>query len=547
MFKKIISISLSLLILTFCFTSCNSTIAGSDVQMIMPIDSDPLYLDPQICSSTAALNIINNCFEGLVDVDENGDIVTACAQSYSVSDDGLTYTFILRQDMQWKMTTSAKNLVATDDESEEFDTRVTAYDFAFALERAVTPETVSPFVSTLFSIKNAEEIYNGTKDISTLGITVISDYILEIELERVDLDFLYTLTTSIAMPCNEAFFEATGGRYGLSTTYLMCNGAFYISGWSDNTAITATKNTSYYDYENVMPSSIYFSINNEYSTRPTKVLNGTYEVSPITQDQVSELEGNKNAEVYSFQSSTLSLFFNCADTYLASTSLRQAIVYSLDTDIIYSQIEGTAVSGILPSTTLVNNESYKYLRNSLTFLGQDTTLSSSLYREFLEKLDAYTLELSIICSEDNESVVRQLIQSWQSAMGVSFNISVEALDETTLSERISSGNYQIALANIDFTGTTAYNALSIFTTDAAGNVFNFDSNDFNDIMSDVKNACTVVDMANSLTEAEQYLISNAVIVPLIEQEIYYGLGSNVSGVYFSSTGEIVSFKYALAT
>lgn len=210
MFKKIISISLSLLILTFCFTSCNSTIAGSDVQMIMPIDSDPLYLDPQICSSTAALNIINNCFEGLVDVDENGDIVTACAQSYSVSDDGLTYTFILRQDMQWKMTTSAKNLVATDDESEEFDTRVTAYDFAFALERAVTPETVSPFVSTLFSIKNAEEIYNGTKDISTLGITVISDYILEIELERVDLDFLYTLTTSIAMPCNEAFFEATG-------------------------------------------------------------------------------------------------------------------------------------------------------------------------------------------------------------------------------------------------------------------------------------------------------------------------------------------------
>lgn len=546
MFKKIISISLALFILSFCFTSCSDSVAGTDVQIIMPIDSDPLYLDPQICSSTAALNIINNCFDGLVDEDENGEIVTACAESYTISDDGLTYTFVLRDDLQWKMTTSASNLMLNEDGTSSFDTQITAYDFAFALERAVSTETQAPFVSSLFSIKNAEEIYNGEKDVSSLGVTVISDLVLEIQLESVDLDFLHTLTTAIAMPCSEEFFEATGGRYGLSTTYLIYNGAFYISGWSDNTAITATKNTLYYDYENVMPSSIYFSINDEYSTRTTKVLNGTYEVSPILQSQLDELDGNKNAQVYSFQSSTLSLFFNCEDTYLASTSLRQAIVYSLDTDVLYSVIDGTIADGILPSTTSISSESFKYLRSGLAMLEYDTALSSSLYREFLEKLDAYTIELSIICTEEYESATRQLIQGWQSAMGISFNISVEVLDETELNSRVSSGDYQIALANITFTGSTAYNALSIFTTDSPDNVFNFDSNDFNDIMSEAKNSTTVVDMANSLTQAEQYLISNAVIVPLFEENIYYGLGSNVSGVYFNSTGEIVTFKYALS-
>lgn len=545
MFKKIISISLTALILCFIFTSCGDSIAGVDAQMIMPIDSDPGYLDPQICSSTASLNIINNCFEGLVDVDADGEIVAACAESYEVSADGLTYTFYLRDDLQWRMTTSATALMSNDDGELEFDTQITAYDFAFALERAVSSETLAPFVSSLFSIKNAEEIYNGEKSVSKLGVTVISDLVLEIELETPDLDFLYTLSTSIAMPCSEEFFEATGGRYGLSTTYLIYNGAFYISSWSDDTSITATKNTLYYDYDSVMPSSIYYSINDEYDTRSTKVISGTYEVSPILESQVSSIEADKKSSLVSFESSTFSMFFNCEDTLLGNPSLRQALVYSLDMDVINSEIDATEASGILPSTTMVTSLYYEDLRGDLEFLDYDTTLSSTLYKEVLDTLDSYSLELTILCSQENESMVRQLIQSWQSAMGISLGLSVEAVDSTTLASQIESGDYQIAFADVNFTGSTAYNALSMFLTDSSENVFNYDSNDFNDLMSEVKSSSSFSQMASYLTEAENLLLEDAVIVPLFEQEIYYGLADGVSGVYFNSTGEIVTFKYAL--
>ena len=70
---------------------------------------------------------------------------------------------------------------------------------------------------------------------------------------------------------NKEFFEKTGGRYGLAIRYLLYNGPFYISNWADDTAITLKRSAVYYDTASVKPASIYFSINNEQSTRLQKI------------------------------------------------------------------------------------------------------------------------------------------------------------------------------------------------------------------------------------------------------------------------------------
>ncbi|MGN1418589.1 MAG: ABC transporter substrate-binding protein, partial [Acutalibacteraceae bacterium] len=225
MTKKIISLFLCTALVLLSFTACGS--GGANERIVTPIDSEPEYLDPQIVSDKGAKNIVLNCFEGLVCYDENGEIVPAAAENYSVSDDGLVYTFDLRQDGQWKVTSAAKKIIG-EDKAESFDTRVTAHDFVFALRRALQPETLCPYASSLMNIKNAKKVNSGSVSSKNLGVKASSDYTLVITLERKDSDFLSALTLPACLPCNEEFFELTKGRYGLSADNLIYNGPFYI-------------------------------------------------------------------------------------------------------------------------------------------------------------------------------------------------------------------------------------------------------------------------------------------------------------------------------
>ena len=107
MLKKSIAIILCAFLLISTFTACGE-IKGSDAGIVFPIDRDPEYLDPQIISYSGSRNIIANCFEGLVTLNPQGEIAPGCAESWSISDDGLTYTFKLRQDCKWRVSIYAE-------------------------------------------------------------------------------------------------------------------------------------------------------------------------------------------------------------------------------------------------------------------------------------------------------------------------------------------------------------------------------------------------------------------------------------------------------
>ena len=93
------------------------------------------------------------------------------------------------------------------------------------------PKTKAPFAKRLINIKNADAILKGKKSVEDLGVKVIDAYTLKIELSKEDPTFLETLTTSIAMPCNEEFFKNTSGKYGLDKKNTLSNGAYMLSGW----------------------------------------------------------------------------------------------------------------------------------------------------------------------------------------------------------------------------------------------------------------------------------------------------------------------------
>ena len=216
MFKRILSILLISVFLIGTFAACGD---DDDISLIMPIASDPMCVDPQIAETDVAKTIVLNCYEGLVRLDEEYKIIPGVAESWTVSPDGLTYTFKLRQDTNWQLLKAYKDVLADENYMENFETAVTAYDFEFALRRAVDKTTDSPDAQKLYCIRNARAIHLGDAEKSSLGVKATDAFTLTITLERANPDFLRVLTLPLCMPCNEEFFNSTRAKYGLETKY----------------------------------------------------------------------------------------------------------------------------------------------------------------------------------------------------------------------------------------------------------------------------------------------------------------------------------------
>ena len=537
MIKKIFCLLMCISML-FLFSACGD--AGIDANIYFPIDNDPGYLDPQVISDHGAKNIIANCFEGLVTIDAEGKIAPGCAESWEISKDSLTYTFNLRKDCKWAIM-SASGAFLGENFREEFDSRVTAHDFVFAFRRALKPETLSPGAKNLFSIKNAQLVNEGKLPASKLGVRALDDYTLSITLTQVDPDFLYVLLEPQCMPCNEKFFEATGGRYGLSTRFLMYNGPFYMSNWADDTSITLMKNDDYYDYENVKPYSLYFSINSEQSSRLDKIYEEIYDVAPLTSEQADKISAKRGYTTYSFENGVYCLAFNCNDKQLGNADLRKAIALSFDTETLHTFLGESNINGIIPSSMLISGTKYREVAGSMKINIKGNAVS--YFNKGLEALDEDRIELTVLCPEEHEEAMRNVMQKWQATLGVKFNVLIEVLSAAEIKNRMSDpDSWQLALTDIAFPHLTAFNGLLQFTSDSAENILGFNDKSFDKLVASVKTASGFKTSITATEKAEQYLLDSCVLIPLYNSPTYYGLGKGVENVKFNTTGDIVYFR-----
>jgi oligopeptide transport system substrate-binding protein len=153
-------------------------------------DTDPATLDHHRTSTVAEGHLIRDLYETLVVSDPDGDVVEGVAESWEVSDDGLTYTFTLRENARWSN-----------------GDRVTAEDFVFAFRRIMYPATGAGYASVLYPIRNAEAINTGGMAVDELGARAIDERTLEIALENPTPYFLALLTHQTGAPLHQASVE----------------------------------------------------------------------------------------------------------------------------------------------------------------------------------------------------------------------------------------------------------------------------------------------------------------------------------------------------
>lgn len=537
--KRTVSIILIIATVLIALTACGKT-PEEGGSFITPIDNDPVYLDPQIATDSGALSVINNCFEGLVRMGENGEIIPGVATDWKISSDSLTYTFNLRKDAKWFVTKSAGKTIGEDYET-SFDTALTADDFIYALRRAVSKQTNSQNADKLLCIKNAEAIHDGELSSSKLGVKKDGDYKLKIKLDYPSDDFLSVLTTAVAMPCNESFFKLTAGRYGLSSSYLIYNGPFYISNWNENTSISIKKNADYSGENTAKPASVFFSVNNEAETRAKKLSQGNYDAARLSFSQYDTVSSDKNVSFTSSCDTLWGLVFNCKDADMSCKDLRLAICYGFDKSLMEkSEYMKASADGVLPESVMLSGGSYREKAGAIRSIDYSSKKAGQYWEKALDKLEKSGMSITITCTREHENQLRAALQNLQKIFGISCDARVSVVEEAELLKSLESGSYQIAYAPI----TADSGFAADFLKNSVRKISRYESEEYDSLIKQAQKADNQ-SRVKKLKKAEENLVSNAVLLPVFYSESYYGVNSNTVGIYLSKANGAVSFINAL--
>lgn len=252
--------------------SAETSSAVLNVMIETPVES----LDPQQATDGTSFEVIADYTDGLMQMDESGAAVEALAESYDISDDGLTYTFHLRE-AYWSN-----------------GVQVTAADFVYAWQRAVDPDIASEYaymLSDIGQIVNAEAIIAGEMDKSELGVTAVDDLTLEVQLNVPVSYFLSLMYFPTFYPVNQEFCESCGDTFGTSPDTVLSNGAFILTDYEPAaTAFELVKNEDYWDADRVSLAGLSYQVIQDSQQALMSYQVGDLDITLVNGDQVEQVE-----------------------------------------------------------------------------------------------------------------------------------------------------------------------------------------------------------------------------------------------------------------
>ena len=520
--RKIACLWLAVCLLVTALGGCKSHNDGSGGGFRFPLAAEPLGLDPQMAEDDASITVLCALFEGLTRLDENGKAIPAAA-SWTVSEDGQTYTFTLK-DSYWN-----QNPVKGQENPWDNPLPVTADDFLFAFHRLADPAIGSPLSGELTGIANAKEVLAGDLPVEQLGVKAVDEKTLTIRLAAPDDDFPARLAGSPFFPCHRAFFEATAGRYGLEEQYLLTNGAFRLAAWNHNESLLMYKHEQYHDAAAIAPEAVRFVIGTEDAL--VALQNGDLSAAPLTVAQAAE--AGKSINVSTLEDSVRSVWLNTAAAPLNQAEIRAALRDSIQWDSVdaYLAETGEAIAtGYIPPAATVDGEIYRAADNALP-RATDTAAATANLQKGVAALypdgdgSPSRIRIELLAAEDAVSadLARYILQSWQKNLSIS--VTLRLVSQQELTKRVKSGDYQAALYTHTPSGLTGGENLACFGTDAGGNLARL-----SDKAVDLSLAAAKQGGRADLRTAETVLWTVCPAIPISFPCRYYGFAKNTADI-----------------
>ena len=507
--------------------SGSAAASGDDLNVMLetPVQS----LDPQQATDGTSFEVIADYTDGLMQMDSDGQAVPAIAESYELSDDGLTYTFHLRTDAKWSN-----------------GTPVTAADFVFAWQRAVDPAVASEYaymLSDIGQVKNAAEIIAGEKDKSELGVTAVDDNTLKVELNVPVSYFLSLMYFPTFYPVNEEFFNSCGDTFGTSPETVLSNGAYVLDDYQPAaTAFHLTKNADYYDAERVKLAGLNYQVIQDSQQALMSYQNGDLDITLVNGEQVDQVKDDPEFKTIGagylwYVSPNMS-----AVPELNNQNIRMALTMAIDRDAITNDV---LKDGSLPTYTAVpmqfaaGPDGSDFSEDQTKFsdvCAFDAEKAADYWKKGLEELGETEMTLEMIVDADDapQKVAQVLQEQWQQALpGLTVSIKVEPKKQRV--QDMQDGNFQLALTRWgpDYADPMTY--LGMWITDNSNNYGLWSDADYDAIIAE----CTTGDLCTDaegrwakMYDAEKIVMDQAVIFPLYTQSNAQMQSSKVTGIDF---------------
>lgn len=527
--------------LAACGSSGSATTTSGDasgtatggVDVTACIASEPETIDPSLNSTVDGGTYIQHTFEGLmkyetVDGEMDPEVVPGQAASEpEVSDDGLTYTFTLRDDIYW-----------SDGEP------VTAQDFVYSWQRLVDPATGSDYAYIINMVQNAQEIQNGEMTKDQLGITAVDDKTLQITLVSPCAYFLELCAFPSLVPLRE---DVVDGNDSWTFDNYVCNGKYVISEWNHDESIVMERNTEYYDQDEVKTNSITWKLMDDVNAMLADYQSGELDfINDVPVDEKDALLADGTLQTTPYLG-TYCAVFNTTEAPFDNELVREAFSLAIDRNYI---VENITKSGEEPADAWVPDGITNYADGDFREDGGSYySVDDADYEANCEKAKELLAEAGYPDGEgfpvvtylyntndQHQKIYEALAYMWQEVLGVQVTGSNQ--DWNVFLQSRETGDFEIARHGWIADYNDALGFLDMWTTSAIGgnNYAQWSNTDYDNLISSAISESDSTKRQEILHEAEDLMMSENIVAPIYFYTDKYCINSDLTGLSHTPLG-----------
>jgi oligopeptide transport system substrate-binding protein len=470
---------------------------------------EPESLDPHKTSTVYEAHVLRDLFEGLVAQDKDAGLIPGVAESWTVSDDGMIYTFKLRKDAVWSD-----------------GSPVTADDFVYAFRRLEDPATGAQYSSMLYPVKNAEELNTSKAKPEDLGAKAIDAATLEVTLKAPTPYFLEMLTHQATYPVSKASIEKLGADW-IKPGNLVSNGAYTLAEFVPGDHIKLVKNPKFHDAASVKIDTVNYIPTEDRSTAIKRFEAGELDTNDdIPTEQMADLKGKFGDKLHI--GPYLGTYYYAIKTDKApwdNPELRTAISMAIDRDFLAEKVWQNSM---LPGYSMVPPGIEGYTSATAKFADLSQIDREDEAKKIFEKL-GYTpehplkMEIRYNTSENHKNTAIA-IQEQLKPLGVEITL-LNTDTKTHYSFLQHKGDYDVARAAWIADYKDPENFLGISRKASGINYSNYSSSKFEALMDKAAaDGGKPEQRMKELSEAERVLVDDVGVIPLL----YYSYKNLIS-------------------
>jgi oligopeptide transport system substrate-binding protein len=463
-------------------------------------------LDTTTTTDEVSFNVIVNAIEGLYRLDENARPVPAQAEDVQISEDGLTYTFTLRNGIEWSN-----------------GDPVTSQDFRFAWLRVLNPDTGSQYAYIISTfVKGATEYNAGDGSAEDVAIEAPDEKTLRVELVSPSPFWLGLTAFPSYLPQNQNFVEQQGEKYAQNADALLYNGPYTLTDFSPTEGVTLVKNDGYWDKANVDIPRVEGRIVKEVETAVNLHEAGDLDVTQITQEYVDEYRNSPDFQQFT-EFASFYLGFNEAIGIFQNPNVRKAFMMGFDRESLVNKIinDGSkAATGIVPDGIAGPGKQTFREAEGPTVPDFDPEEARRLYQQGLQEVggEEPTIELLSYETSTARDVATFLQSQFEDNLGAKINVKIQPFDRKL--ELEANGEFQMSYQGWGADYNDPMTFLDLWESESPFNTGGYKNERYDQLINQAQTETDSGRRMDLLIEAERLLImKDAGVVPMFFQGI----------------------------